>query len=190
LSSYFADEWRKERPDAVYTYRDLAVEPIPHLTSAVRDYIMDPDGDHGVTAEERALVDAVATEVRNATTVLLAIPMYNYTIPSTLKAWIDYLVSPAVMVAVGAETGPLSGKPVVVITARGGSYAPGTPREGRDYQEPYLRAILDSIGLADDLKFVHAELTLAATVPAMEKLRPLGAKSLADAREALRKLAA
>ncbi|WP_076784678.1 NAD(P)H-dependent oxidoreductase [Parafrankia discariae] len=117
LSSYFADEWRRDRPDAVYTYRDLAVEPIPHLTSAVRDYIMNPDGDHGATAEERAHVDAVAAEVRNAPIVLLGIPMYNYTIPSTLKAWIDYLVSPTAMVAVGAETGPL--RPTEEISSEG-----------------------------------------------------------------------
>jgi FMN-dependent NADH-azoreductase len=189
LSSYFATEWRKNHPDAAYTYRDLAAEPMPHLTHAVREYIMDPSRDHGQTPEEQARAEAVLAEVREATTLVLGIPMYNYTVPSMLKAWLDHLVGPAVMLPLGAETGPLSGKSVVVVTARGGSYAPGTPREGRDYQEPYLRAILSSIGLADDLKFVHAELTLSATVPALEHLKPLAEKSLANAYESLKKLA-
>lgn len=138
---------------------------------------------------EKALTEAVVAEVREASTIVLGVPMYNYAVPSTIKSWIDLLVSPAHMVPPGAESGPLSGKTVIVVTARGGSYAPGTPREGWDHQEPYLRAVLSSIGLADDLKFVHAELTLAAIVPAMAALKPLGEQSLANANETLKKLA-
>lgn len=84
---------------------------------------------------------------------------------------------------------------LLLVTARGGSYAPGTPREGLDHQEPYLRDILKSIGLADNLAFVHAELTNAGIVPAMAELKslelkPLMEKSLATAQETLKKLAA
>lgn len=189
LTSYFATQWRQNHPDAGYTYRDLGAQPIPHITQPVREYLLDPSRDHGQTPEEQALADAVTAEVREATTVVIGAPMYNYTIPSSVKAWIDLLVSPAHMIPPGAESGALSGKSVVVVTARGGSYAPGTPREGWDYQEPYLRAVLSSIGLADNLKFVHAELTLAAIVPAMEQLKPLGEQSLASAHETLKKLA-
>jgi len=188
LTSYFATQWRQNHPDADYVYRDLGAQPIPHITHAVREYVLDPSRDHGQTADEKALVDAVTAEVRAADTIVLGVPMYNYTIPSTIKAWIDLLVSPAHMVPPGAESGALSGKSVIVVTARGGSYAPGTPREGWDYQEAYLRAVLSSIGLADDLTFVHAELTLAGIVPAMAALKPLGEKSLATAHETLKKL--
>ncbi|WP_035792239.1 FMN-dependent NADH-azoreductase [Kitasatospora mediocidica] len=189
LSSYFATEWRRNHPDGGYTYRDLGAEPIPHITNAVRESLLDPSRDHGLSPEEKALTEAVVAEVREATTVLLGVPMYNYAIPSTIKSWIDLLVSPAHMVAPGADSGLLSGKTVIVATARGGSYAPGTPREGWDHQEPYLRAVLSSIGLADNLKFVHAELTLSAIVPAMAALKPLGEQSLATAHETLKKLA-
>ncbi|GGQ80394.1 FMN-dependent NADH-azoreductase [Streptomyces asoensis] len=182
--------WRQNHPDGGYVYRDLAAEPIPHLTHPVREYLLDPSRDHGQTDEEKALVHTVASEVADADTILLGVPMYNYTIPSHVKAWIDLLVSPAHMVLPGADSGPLSGKSVIVVTARGGSYAPGTPREGQDHQEPYLRDVLKAIGLADNLTFVNAELTLAATVPALAELKPLGEKSLATAQETLRKLAA
>ncbi|MEU4180414.1 NAD(P)H-dependent oxidoreductase [Streptomyces sp. NPDC026589] len=190
LTSDFAIQWRQNHPDAGYVYRDLAAQPIPHLTHPVREYLLDPSRDHGQTDEEKALVDTVVSEVHDATTLVLGVPMYNYTVPSNVKAWIDLLVSPAHAILPGADSGALSGKSVIVVTARGGSYAPGTPREGHDYQEPYLRDVLKSIGLADNLTFVHAELTLAATVPAMAQLKPLGEKSLATAQETLKKLAA
>ncbi|MGV9267900.1 FMN-dependent NADH-azoreductase [Kitasatospora sp. NPDC003701] len=189
LSSYFATQWRQNHPGDGYTYRDLGAQPVPHITHAVRESLLDPSRDHGLTPEEKALTEAVVAEVREASTIVLGVPMYNYAVPSTIKSWIDLLVSPAHMVPPGAESGPLSGKTVIVVTARGGSYAPGTPREGWDHQEPYLRAVLSSIGLADNLKFVHAELTLAAIVPAMAALKPLGEQSLANANETLKKLA-
>lgn len=189
LSAHFATQWRQNHADGGYSYRDLAAQPIPHITHAVREALLDPGGEHGEPPEERALSETLIAELREATTLLLGIPMYNYSIPSTFKAWVDRLVTPAHMVAPGGDPGLLSGKSVVVVTARGGSYAPGTPREGWDYQEPYLRAVLHSIGLADNLKFVHAELTLAATVPQMAPLKPLAEQSLAAAYETLKTLA-
>lgn len=119
LTSYFATQWRQNHPDADYVYRDLGAQPIPHITHAVREYVLDPSRDHGQTADEQALVDAVTAEVRDADTIVLGVPMYNYTIPSSIKAWIDLLVSPAHMVPPGAESGALSGKSVIVVTARG-----------------------------------------------------------------------
>ncbi|MGW6288905.1 FMN-dependent NADH-azoreductase [Streptomyces sp. NPDC055107] len=190
LTAEFVTQWRRNHRDAGYTYRDLGAEPLPHITHQVREWLYDPSGDlHGVTPEEQALTNEVIAEVREATTIVLGIPMYNYTIPSSTKAWIDRLVIPSHMLLPGAESGTLSGTNVIVVTARGGSYAPGTPREGWDFQEPYLKSVFSAIGLADNLQLVHAELTFAAIVPAMAALKPLGEKSLADARETLRKLA-
>ncbi|MFI8961584.1 FMN-dependent NADH-azoreductase [Streptomyces sp. NPDC053493] len=189
LSAHFAAHWRRARPGAGYVHRDLAAEPVPHLTHAVREALLD-GADHGEPPQERALSEALTAEVRAASTIVLGVPMYNYAIPSTVKAWLDRLVTPAHMVAPDGGPGPLSGTSVVVVTARGGSYAPGTPREGWDHQEPYLRDVLRSIGLADDLAFVHAELTHANVFPQMASLRPLAEKSLAAAYESLERLAA
>lgn len=192
LSAFFADQWRANHPDGGYTYRDLAAEPVPHITHNVREWLFDPDpnADHGVSDQEKALTETITAELRDATTVIIGLPMYNYTIPSTFKTWIDRIVTPAHMVTPDSGPGRLAGKQVVIVTARGGSYAPGTPREGWDYQEPYLRAVLTSVGLSDNLSFVHAELTFATVVPQMAALKPIAEKSIASAYDTLKKLAA
>jgi FMN-dependent NADH-azoreductase len=84
--------------------------------------------------------------------------MYNFTISSLLKAWIDQIVRPGktVIYGPGGPKGLLTGKKVVVLTARGGAYSNGSPRAAYDYQEPYLRAIFAYIGLTD-VTFIHAE---------------------------------
>ncbi|MFI6978716.1 FMN-dependent NADH-azoreductase [Embleya sp. NPDC050154] len=190
LSAHFAARWRARHPDGGYVHRDLAAHPVPHITHAVREALLDPSGEHGEPPHERALTELLNTELRDADTVVMGVPMYNYSIPSTVKTWLDRVVTPANMVTPDGGPGPLAGKSVVVVTSRGGSYAPGTPREGWDHQEPYLRAVLRSIGLAQDLEFVHAELTLATTVPAMSALKPLAEQSLTRAYETLTSLAA
>ncbi|MEU0935368.1 MULTISPECIES: NAD(P)H-dependent oxidoreductase [unclassified Embleya] len=190
LSAHFAARWRATHPDGGYTHRDLAAEPVPHLTHEVREALLDPSRGHGEPPHERALTEALNAELRAADTIVLGVPMYNYSIPSTVKSWFDRIVTPANMVPPDGTPGPLAGTSVVVVTAKGGSYAPGTPREGWDHQEPYLRAVLRSIGLADDLEFVHAELTLAAVVPAMSALEPLAEESLSRAYATLETLAA
>lgn len=186
LSGYFAAQWREQHPAGDYSHRDLAAQPVPHITDAVHEAIIDPSGEYGEPSQELALTRALTVELREATTLLIGLPMYNYSIPSTFKTWLDRIVTPAHILPPESDTGLLSGKHVVVVTARGGSYAPGTPREGWDYQEPYLRAVLGAIGLADDLNFVHAELTLAATAPALGHLKSSAEQSLASAYEALR----
>ncbi|MEU9143441.1 NAD(P)H-dependent oxidoreductase [Streptomyces sp. NPDC048349] len=188
LSAYFAEEWRSSHPGSGYTYRDVVADPIPHITHPVHQSLVYPDGEHGQSTEERDLTAAITNELLQASTIVFGIPMHNFSIPSTFKAWLDRVVHPAHMSMPG-KTSPLSGKSVVVIQARGGSYAPGTPREDFDFQEPYLRAVLESVGLGEDLTFVTAELTMAASVPQMEQLRPLAETSLATAYETLKKLA-
>jgi FMN-dependent NADH-azoreductase len=84
--------------------------------------------------------------------------MYNFAIPSLLKAWIDQIVRVGKTVAYGpsGRQGLLENKRVFVITARGGAYEKGTPSEKFDFQEPYLRHIFGFIGLTD-VTFNHAE---------------------------------
>ncbi|MGW9213403.1 FMN-dependent NADH-azoreductase [Embleya sp. NPDC055664] len=190
LSAHFAARWRERHPSGAYTYRDLAAQPIPHLTHAVREALVDPGAEHGAPADEWALTTALNAELRAASTVVMGVPMYNYSIPSTIKTWLDRVVSPATMAVPGGEPGPLAGTSVIVISPRGGSYAPGTPRAGWDHQEPYLRAVLGAIGRTDDLTtFVPAELTLAAVVPQMAALKPLAEQSLERAYRTLETLA-
>jgi FMN-dependent NADH-azoreductase len=104
--------------------------------------------------------------------------MYNFTIPSSLKTWIDHVV------VFGRTVGQdlFAGTRVVVASARGGAYGPGTPREASDYQERYLRAVLALVGLTD-IAFVHAEMRAAADgEPTLAQFVPFAADSLAAAR--------
>jgi FMN-dependent NADH-azoreductase len=181
VSGAFAEAWRAARPDGAYTYRDLAADPLPHVDPAALA-TREADGDRPL---ERRLI----AEVKAADTVLLGVPMYNFGLPSTLKAWLDWIIVPELMADQQTGEGVLTGKRIVVVTARGGSYAPGTPRHSFDFQEPYLRAVFGMLGLDRDLEFVHAELTLAGVVPHMAQFRELAVSSLEDAHRVVRELA-
>ena len=135
---------------------------------------------------EQAAALAVSTqlidEVLAADTVLIGLPLYNFAPPSTFKAGFDRIVSER-------TRGNLTDKQFVIVTARGGGYGPGTPREGWDHGEPWLRQALSSIGV-DNANFISAEFTLARESPNMIPL-DLGAaedKSLSDAFAAIDRL--
>jgi len=188
LSGLYTDEWRRRHPQGGYRYRDLAATPIPHITQPVRQYALDPGGEHpAVTAEEKALTGAVVEEMHWATTVVLGVPMYNYSVPSTLKAWLDRFIVPSYLVELAGDAAPLRGKAVVVVTARGNTYSPDSGHGRLDLQEPYLRAIFKAVGM-DDVRFVHAEMTMAKELPFLADHRPMAELSLAAAAEALRRL--
>ena len=97
-------------------------------------------------------------ELRAAETIVIGAPMYNFSISSPLKAWIDQIVRIGKTFSYGSNgpRGLLEMKKVVVITARGGAYEKGTATEAFDFQVPYLRHILGFIGLTD-VTFIHAE---------------------------------
>jgi FMN-dependent NADH-azoreductase len=122
----------------------------------------------GQSAAFAARVELIE-ELEQADTVLIGAPMYNYTTPSTLKAWLDNVL------LLGRTAGPApsaQGAPAVVVASRGGSYAPGTPRESYEFVQNYLKAVLqDTLGL--DLDFIVPELTMAPRNPAMSELVPL-----------------
>ncbi len=143
-------------PGSTVTHRDLGLTPIPHLTTA------NVAGVRAVAATDDELVardlsDVLIAELRAADTIVIGAPMYNFSIPTGLKAWFDYVLRPGVTFSY-SETGPkglLINKRVIVIESRGGFYSDG-PNQAMDFQEPYLRTLLGFIGLTD-VTFVHAE---------------------------------
>jgi FMN-dependent NADH-azoreductase len=189
LSAAYAAEWRELHPQGGYRYRDLATTPIPHITHPVREYVLNPAGEHpDVRADEQELTTQVVDELHWATTILLGVPMYNYSVPSTLKAWLDRFIVPSYLVELAGDAAPLRGKSVVAVTARGSVYSAGTGKEALDLQEPYLKAIFAAIGI-DDVRFVHAEMTMAKELPFLSEYRPLAEQSMAAAIEQTRRLA-
>lgn len=186
----FAQYWQAAHPTGTYLYRDLARDPVPHLDEATFTAANTPEPEH--TAEQRsgwAISKPLIDELTTADVILLGTPMYNFTIPSTLKAWLDRVITPATSVDRQTGTGPLVGKRVVVAAARGGAYGPGTPRESFDFQERYLRAVLSALGLDRDITFINAELTLAGDNPALAQFKDLAAESLENAHRAAKELA-
>ena len=146
----------KASPGATVTRRDLGTHPIPHLTTA------NWTGVRGKPSTEielgtRALSDELIAELKAADTVLIGAPMYNFSIPTGLRSWFDYVLRAGETFSY-SEAGPkglLSGKKVIVVESRGGLYSEG-PTKAIDFQEPYLRQLLAFIGLTD-VRFIHAE---------------------------------
>jgi len=143
-------------PAAKVVSRDLGRNPVPHLTvdtlNGVRGTPSTPE-EH----EARALSDALIAELREADTVVIGAPMYNFSVATGLRSWFDYVLRAGETFSY-SEAGPkglLAGKRVIVVESRGGLYSEG-PASAIDFQEPYLRHLLGFIGLTD-VKFVHAE---------------------------------
>jgi FMN-dependent NADH-azoreductase len=181
LSAHFAERWRARNPGGIVTYRDLAADPVPHLDQVAFAAGFVPAADRTPEqAAARVLADELIDELLAADTVLIGLPLYNFGPPSTFKAWLDRIVAP------DRTMGKLGDKEFVVVTARGGGYGPGSPREGWDHREPWLRHALAPLGVSDAV-FIDTELTLARESPAMIPL-DLGVaedKSLAEALAAI-----
>jgi FMN-dependent NADH-azoreductase len=155
LSEQFIAHWQAAHPSDQVTVRDLALQPVPHLDSNLLGGWMTPAAQQ--TADEQAALarsNTLTDELLAADVLVLAAPMYNFAIPSTLKAWLDHVLRAGVTFKY-TDTGPqglLSGKRAVVLTSRGGIYA----GSGLDHQEPYLRQALGFIGI-HEVSFIHAE---------------------------------
>jgi FMN-dependent NADH-azoreductase len=155
LSDRFVARWRAANPGGRVMVRDLAQEPVPHIDAdRFGAFTATPEQR---TAQQQAIVadsDALIAELKDADTIVLAVPMYNFGIPSTLKAYFDHVARAGVTFRYTANgpVGLLTGKKAFVLATRGGLYA-GT---SGDSQTPYLRTFLRFIGI-DDVEFVFAE---------------------------------
>ena len=144
-------------PDARVVVRDLGSHPVPHLDANSLA------GVRGVPVTQtelatRALSDALIAELRAADTVVIGAPMYNLSIPTPLKAWIDR-VAVAGKTFQYTATGPeglLKGKKAFIASARGGVYSAGSPAAALEHQESYLIGLLAFLGVTD-VQVVRAE---------------------------------
>ena len=156
LANQFVAAFRKRHPDAKIILRDVAAaDPVPHLDAErFGAFITQPEERN---ARQRAVVaysDALVDELRQAEVIVLGLPMYNFGVPSQLKAYFDHIARAGVTFKY-TEKGPvgeLTGKKVYVFATRGGLYA-GT---SLDTQTSYVRDFLRFIGM-DDVEFIYAE---------------------------------
>jgi FMN-dependent NADH-azoreductase len=180
LSARAAAVWRAAHPGGTVTYRDLGRNPLPHLDAAGGLAPMVPRDQHtAAQAESWALTLELVNEVKEADTVLLGLPLYNFGAPSSVKAWVDHLIAPGLSIDPETHAGLLGGREFIVLASRGGGYNEGTPREGWDHAEAWLPHGVAGMGL--EPRFITAQLTLAESTPAMAELIPLAEESLAAA---------
>jgi len=193
LSARFADVWKAARPEGEYRYRDLAADPVPHITEAWTE-ICDAVLGAGITDTESyssvvttpaqhvawAVVEPLLTELVWADTVLIGTPMYNFSVPASLKSWLDQVTFPRMS---------LRGTRFVVAGARGGTYLPGSPRASFDHEGNYLRDFLAGHFDVDDVVFVHVELTNALVDPRLADRLGAHEAALAAARQRIEEVA-
>ncbi|MEU9323550.1 NAD(P)H-dependent oxidoreductase [Streptomyces canus] len=189
ISRKVAQSFRAEWQDPV-VHRDLAVSPVPHLSAAgISARITDPAQHTPEQAEAAKLQDELIDEFLGAGAYLFTVPMYNLSMPSVFKAWLDQIMVDGRTLDF-ANGAPTAGRPAVVVSARGGGYGPGAPNEGRDHLVPTLETIMGwSHTLGLDVTSVTPELTMAPAVPAMAALIPVHEASLATAHDQARRLA-
>ncbi len=163
----FSEAWLAAAPGNTVTHRDLHRDPLPHLADADLHWPprLRPEGSQP-PAEAEALQASLIAELLAADVLLVGAPLYNYSLPSSLKAWIDNIHVPAVTAPFDVETQPLAGRPAVIVTSRGASYDAGSPTDGWDHEVPALRLILGT-ALGMDVTVISASLTLAETVAAL-----------------------
>ncbi len=153
LARQFADRWQQLNPRGTVLERDLAREPVPHLDA-------DRFGAFSLPAQQRSPAqqaaveysDRLIDELKRADVLLLGLPLYNFGVPSTLKAYFDHVARAGITFRYTAQgsVGLLTGKRAVVFATRGGIY------EGADTQPQYIRNFLGFLGI-EAIEFVFAE---------------------------------
>jgi FMN-dependent NADH-azoreductase len=155
LASRFVSRWQADNPGAEVMVRDLGREPIPHLTAErFQSFLAKPGERTAAQQSVAAFSDDLIAELERADVIVLGLPMYNFGVPSTLKAYFDHVARAGKTFKYGDKgpVGLLTGKKAVVFATRGGLYA-GTPL---DTQTGYVRDFLGFLGIRD-VEFVYAE---------------------------------
>jgi FMN-dependent NADH-azoreductase len=159
IAQEFVESWKQKHAGARVTTRDLGASPVSHLALDHLGALMTPaERRSSEQSESVAAADAMIAELEEADTIVIASPMYNFSISTNLRAWIDHVVRAGRTFRYteeGRPEGLLKNKKVVIIASRGGVYSEG-PMTAFDFQEPYLRTILGFIGLTN-VTFIPVE---------------------------------
>jgi FMN-dependent NADH-azoreductase len=148
LSGAVVGRLRNATPGLEVAYRDLAAEPLSHLTGAHLTAAQGATPESPSLQQDMAASQAVRQESLAADAVVIGAPMYNFTIPSQLKAWIDRIVVAGKTFRYGAAgpEGLAGNKRVIIAISRGGFYGPGAPAAALEHLETYLRGVFGFIG--------------------------------------------
>ncbi|MFD2204217.1 FMN-dependent NADH-azoreductase [Kiloniella antarctica] len=158
LTDTFAKEWRLKNTEVSIVERDLSKTELGHLDEPTIGAFYTPEDQLNDDQKKRvALSNTLVDELIKADTIIIGAPMHNFSIPSTLKSYID-LVARVGKTFSYTEKGPkglLKGKKAYVLTATGGDYRDGSPASGMNFVDPYLRTVLGFLGISD-VEFISA----------------------------------
>ncbi len=165
-------QWRATAPGSPVVRRHVGTEPLPATAwaAAVAGSWLPPEARTPEQVDALALAATLADELVAADALLFAVPLYNFGVSQHVKTYVD-LVTTDPRFSPGAEP-PLAGRPALLVTVRGGSYAAGTPREGWDHSTGWVRRILEDVWQLD-LRVVERELTLVGVNPALDAFTDL-----------------
>ena len=168
LTQRIVAQWRALHPQSQVEYLDLAANAPTHLSADSLGFRLGPDAE-GITAEQRReneISERLVSQFLAANVVVVGAPMYNFSVPSQLKAWIDRIAQ-AGRTFTYTENGPrglAGGKTVIIASTRGGIYSANPALAGLDHQESYLQTVFGFLGVTD-VRFVRAEASPWATPP-------------------------
>jgi FMN-dependent NADH-azoreductase len=152
LTREFAATWKAAHPDGAVIYRDLAAQPSAPINQPWVHAAYTPADAR--TAEQKAMLahsEELIQELESADEVVIGVPMHNFSVPSSLKLWIDQVVRAGRTFSYGAggPKGLLPGKKATLLIASGGVYSPESPAAAMNFVEPYLKTVLGFIGITD-----------------------------------------
>ncbi len=187
VSAEYVASWTAANADGTVITRDLNTTPVPHLDveALSAGYVAEADRSEPMAAKWGARMYLIE-EISGADEILISTPLWNYGVPSVLKAYIDSIVIPGVF---DEGTATLAGKKVTFVVAQGGSYAQGSPKAGWDYASGFLSQFAGAMG-ATDIEVITIEFGLAGVVPALESFIPNKEASIAAGKEAAKNRAA
>jgi FMN-dependent NADH-azoreductase len=193
LTATFADVWRARGEDFTVTYRDLRTDAPPHISDAGLHWAKElrPVGRPGAPEPDPADLarqEELLAELTAADVLLIGAPLYNWSMPSSLKAWLDYIHVLGVTTPFGGDTQPMKDRTAVIATSSGDGYGPGTGNEGKNHAVPALELVLGtSLGMR--VIVIGAEYTLAPLLEVLADRRPQAQADLESAHAAARSLA-
>ena len=173
-------EWRAGNPDAPVTRRHVGTDPLPSTVWAAGVSAMLTPAEQRTPeqAEAAALAATLGDELIDAEALLFAVPLYNFGVSQHFKAYVDLALTDPRLGVHGER--PLTGKPAVLVTVRGGNYSAGTPREGWDHATGWMRRVLADVWRLD-LRVVQREFTLVGVDPHLDQFTELAAELKATA---------
>jgi FMN-dependent NADH-azoreductase len=157
LTRELAGALKARNPSVQIVHRDIGADPVPHLTEETVGAIRGGEAETPAAREAIALSDRLIAELKEADLIVIGAPMYNFGMPSTLKAWFDHVLRAGISFrysSAGPE-GLIKGKRAIVVESRAGFYSEG-PAAVMDSQEPHIRTLLGFMGI-DAVTFVRAE---------------------------------